>query len=244
MKKTYADLHLYPDLADSQQALSLIRKAAALGYNLISMGASPSTSKAKLEETRRLCSERGLDFCSRVDLRPRSPQELLRSLRRLRRNFELVAVMCESKPVARQAAKDRRVDLLSFPRLDFHQRFFDSAEAELASQSLAAFEIDVRLILTLEGRARTRLLSSLHREVQTAMHFKVPIVVSSGVSQEILMRRPLELAALSSLFGLKEACEAETVSKNPVSIVKRNRDKLDWRFVAPGIRIIRRGKDC
>jgi len=58
------------------------------------------------------------------------------------------------------------------------------------------------------------------------------------------MRKPKELAALASLFDLDEASAIEAVSKNSVAIVKRNRDKLSSRFVAPGIRLIRRGKDC
>jgi RNase P/RNase MRP subunit p30 len=58
------------------------------------------------------------------------------------------------------------------------------------------------------------------------------------------MRKPKELAALASLFDLDEASAIEAVSRNPLAIVKRNREKLGSRFVAPGIRIIRRGKDC
>jgi ribonuclease P/MRP protein subunit RPP1 len=146
--------------------------------------------------------------------------------------------------VARQAAKDRRVDLLNFPSLDFRSRFFDKAEAELASNGLTSLEIDLKPLLTSEGPARTRLLSNLRREASIAKKFHVPIVISSGVSDKTLMRKPKELAALASLFDLDEASAIEAVSKNPATIVERNRDKLSSRFVAPGIRIIRRGNDC
>jgi RNase P/RNase MRP subunit p30 len=57
------------------------------------------------------------------------------------------------------------------------------------------------------------------------------------------MRRPRELAALASLFDLsgEKACEA--ISKNPSAIVKRNREKLGSKFVAPGVTLVRRGKN-
>jgi len=151
--------------------------------------------------------------------------------------------MCESKSVARQAAKDRRVDLLNFPQPDFRRGFFDAAEAELASNCLASLEIDVKPLLTVEGPARIRLLSSLRREVATAREFHVPVVISSGISNEMLMRTPRELAALTSLFDLNRGDAREAVSKNPTAIVRRNREKLESKFVAPGIRIIRRGKN-
>jgi RNase P/RNase MRP subunit p30 len=64
------------------------------------------------------------------------------------------------------------------------------------------------------------------------------------VSEEILMRRPKELAVLASLFSLEETVALEAVSTNPSAIVKRNREKLSPQFVAPGIRIIREGRDC
>jgi RNase P/RNase MRP subunit p30 len=190
------------------------------------------------------CKEAGLDFASRIDLKPQSPEELLRDLRKVRRRFEIVAVICYSKPVARQAAKDRRVDLLNFPQPDFRRICFDDAEAQLASTCLASLEIDTKPLLCLEGPARTRLLSSLRREIEIAKSRKIPIVVSTGVSEPLLMREPTESAALGTLFGLQGEMARKSVSDNPVAIVKRNREKLSWQFVAPGIRVVRRGKDC
>jgi RNase P/RNase MRP subunit p30 len=226
-----------------EQLSRVLTKASKLGYTLVAVPFR-RFSEEQIRQVRKTCEKADVDFASRVDLRPRTPEELIGFLRKLRRRFEIVSVMCESKGVARQAAKDRRVDLLNFPQPDFRRGFFDGAEAELASNCLASLEIDVKPLLTLEGPARIRLLSSLRREVTTAREFHVPIVISSGVSDEMLMRKPRELAALASLFDLYGACALEAVSKNPATIVKRNREKLGPKFVAPGIRIIRRGKDC
>jgi RNase P/RNase MRP subunit p30 len=104
--------------------------------------------------------------------------------------------------------------------------------------------MDMRPLLTLEGRERIRLLSSLRKEATIARDFHVPIVLSSAVSSELLLRKPMELAALASLFDLDKDLALDAVSKSPVTIVKRNREKLGSRFVAPGIQVIRRGKDC
>jgi len=244
MKRAFADLHLRVNLKDPATASRIINKAATLGYRLIAVPLSPETREDETVKLQRICSEAKIDLASRIDLRPRTHIELTHQLRRLRRKFEVICVTCENKEVARQAAKDHRVDFLNFPSLDFRQRFFDRAEAELASKSLAALEIDVKPLLVLEGPARVRLLSSLRREAAIARKFHVPIVVSSGVANEMLLRRPRELAALAYLFGLDETSALEAISQNPVSIVKRNRQKLSPKFVAPGIRVIKEGKDC
>jgi len=222
----------------------MISNAHNLGYSLIAIAFPSNVSEEEIQRVRSISVEAGLDLARRVDLRPRTPKELLQNLRRLRRKFEIVAVLCENKNVARQAAKDRRVDLLNFPSVDFRMRFFDRAEAELASGSLASFEIDVKPLLCLEGAARIKLLGNLRREASIAREFHVPIVVSSGVSDRWLMRKPRDLASLASLFDLDEPFAVEAVSKNPAAMVKRNREKLSWRFVAPGIRVVKRGKDC
>ena len=78
----------------------------------------------------------------------------------------------------------------------------------------------------------------------TAVDFHVPVVVSSGVSDPLLVRKPMDLAALSSLFGPTGKLALDAVSANPSSIVTRNREKLSPKFVAPGIKLVREGKDC
>lgn len=244
MKRVFADLHFCLNVKDAAAALRMVNKAAALGYGLVAVPFAPEVRADEVAGLRSVCSEAGVDFASRVDLRPRTQNELMRQVRRLRRKFEVVCVSCENKAVARQAAKDRRVDLLSFPLLDFRRRFFDRAEAELASSSLAALEVDVKPLLVLEGPVRVRLLSSLQREVAIAKKFHVPVVVSSGVSKELLLRKPREMAALSFLFGLDEVSGLDAVSQSAKVIVERNREKLSSGFVAPGVRVVKEGGDC
>ncbi len=246
MRRTFADLHLRIDVQNQTVATQIIRYVASLGYNLVAVPLKPELATINTETAllKRICDEAKVGFASRVDLKPRTPNELLSMLRRLRRKVEVICVLCENKEVARQAAKDRRVDLLNFPSPDYRRRFFDYAEAELASKSLAALEIDVKLLLVLEGAQRVRLLSSLRREISVAQNFHVPLVLSSGVSNLMLLRKPRELAALASLFGSTETLALQAVSETPMEIVKRNREKLNSKFIAPGIRIVKEGKDC
>ena len=244
MKRTFADLHLRVNGKDQFQTAKLASKAAELGYELVGTQLSLETRPEEIHKLREAFINLGLDFASRVDLRPRSPDELLVLLRKLRRRFEIICVLCETKEIARQAAKDRRVDLLNFPLMDYRKRFFDRAEAELAANGCAAFEVDSKPLLVLEGPGRVRLLSCLRREVCVASEFGLPIVVSSGVSDATLLRKPREMALMGSLFGLQGNAGLDAVSTNPAGIVLRNREKLGVGFVAPGIRVVKEGVDC
>jgi RNase P/RNase MRP subunit p30 len=243
MKRLFADLHLRTNNHNAEQALQLATKAAELGYKRLAIAVPPETRPEETQKLKTACSTLGVDFVSRVDVRPRNPDELLNQLRRLRRKFEVICVFCETKEVARQAAKDRRVDLLNFPLFDFRRRFFDRAEAELACGGCAGFEVDIKPLLLLEGPARVRLLGSLRREAAVAVEFRLPVVVSSGVSETSLMRKPREMAVVASLFGLEGVPALDAVSTNPNMLVERNREKLSRGFVAPGIRVIKQGVD-
>ncbi|HEX7483432.1 MAG TPA: RNase P subunit p30 family protein [Candidatus Bathyarchaeia archaeon] len=242
MTRTFTDLHIRINPKDTQTTQRLIGKAKQLGYHSISVPFTQGLQETEATTLKDTCTKTGLDFVLRADFRPRTQEDLMRFLRKFRRKFEVICIICDSKEVARQAAKDRRVDLINFPSLDYHKRFFDRAEAELASCSLTGLEVDVKSLLVMEGPARVRLLSCLRREVAVALEFQVPVVVSSGVDVENLLRMPRDLASLAYLFGLDEEQALDGISTNPNEIVLRNREKLSSRFIAPGISVVKEGK--
>lgn len=242
MKRKFVDLHLAIDPKDALSASRIVASAASLGYNLVAVPLSPGSGNEDEVRLRKICGNAKIDFASRADLRARTRNQLMNQLRKLRRKYEIVCVFCESKEIARQAAKDRRVDLLNFPIIDYTRRFLDRPEAELLCSSLAAWEIDTKPLFFLEGPTRIRFISTLQREISIAKDFKIPIVLSSGTSNELFLRKPRETAAIASLFGLDEVSALEAVSTTPFSIVKRNREKLGSTFVAPGIALVKEGK--
>jgi ribonuclease P/MRP protein subunit RPP1 len=242
MKRTFCDLHLRANPKDVQGTQQLISKVARFGYRMISVPFTNKLNEHELAQLKAATSQEGVDFVSRADYHPTTENDLKHFLRKFRRRFEIICISCDNKEVARQAAKDRRVDLLNFSSLDFRKRFFDRAEAELASNCLSGLEVDIKPLMVMEGPTRVRLLMSLRREVALAQEFHVPLVVSSGVGESRLVRYPRDLASIAHLFDLDEASALDAVSTNPEAIAKRNRAKLSSRFVAPGISIVKEGK--
>ncbi len=242
--KRFADLHLQPNLDKREQIEKLIRKASELDYSLVGVSLPSNVKQGTIHFFRKTCRNHGVDLATRIDLMPRSSSGLLRSLRQFRRKFELVSVSCFSKSVARQAAKDHRVDLLIFPSSNLRERFFDYAEARLASQGIAALEIDMALLLRSTGFSRGRLLSCLRREVAIAQKFGVPVVISSNAINSFQLRGPHDFASLAMLFGMGDVFALKAVSATPFAIVERNREKLGSGYVARGVRVVRRGKNC
>ena len=226
--RKFVDLHLRPGTSGRD----MIQKAARLGYARVGMTSGDGDPEVPIKEGD------GVDIVRRVDLRPRNANELTSSLRRIRRRYEIIAVECRSKPVARQAAKDNRVDILNFPaQIQVRGRVrFDRQEASLASGANCAYEINLSDLLNKGAHVASRLISSMVVEIENAVRHDVPVVVSSGADGPLLMRGPRDLAASMQLLGVGEEESLDMVSKVPWGIVERNRKKLDPGHVSPGVR--------
>jgi len=242
--RKFVDLHLRPSINNLDQVEKMVKRSSNLGYKSVGISLPPNINGEKIQKLKTVFENVGVDMVTRIDLVPKTISELLRNLRRFRRKFEIISVTCNSKSVARQAAKDRRVDLLAFSTGFPCKRFFDSAEAELASKTENALEIDMTSLLFLCGFPRIRFLSSLRKEVATAEKSKVPIVISSGATDTSLLRGPYDYAALATLFNLSMSLALRGLSENPLSIVERNRKKLSSGYVAPGLFVVREVKRC
>jgi len=238
--RRFVDLHLRAPIKDLDQVERMVKKSSKLGYHLVGLILPPNVTGDQINQLQHICNDAKMDLVTRVIFSPKTPRELLHSLRRFRRKFEIISVTCTSKGVARQAAKDRRVDLLHFPATNLRKRFFDHAEAELASKALSSLEIEMAPLLLLTGFSRIRLLSRLRREVAIAERFKVPVTISSGATNEPLLRGPHDYAALTTLFDMPMPSALRALSENPLAIVERNREKLSPNYIAPGIRVVGR----
>jgi RNase P/RNase MRP subunit p30 len=240
--KQFVDLNLRLPLKDDVITQKMIIKAQTLGYNQIAVPLPFNASKNQINQLKQICQEANLDFVSRTNISPRNKNELLNELRKYRRKTEIISVRCDSKDVARQAAKDRRVDLLQFSSTNIFKRYFDEQEAELASQALCGLEIELAPILQLTSFSRTRLLSVLRKEVELAERKKIPIILSSGATTKHLMRGPYDFASLTTIFDMPLSTALKALSETPKEMIKQNRTKLSPDYIAPGIKIVRKKK--
>ncbi|MEM2401268.1 MAG: RNase P subunit p30 family protein [Candidatus Bathyarchaeia archaeon] len=243
MRRTYIDLHLCPSIDQTERVKALLEKSAEMGYSAVGIAFPAEVEEKHIDETKKICCGLGLDLVTRADLAPKSARDLLATLKKVRKKFEVIAVYCNSREVAIQAAKDRRVDLLLFLN-DPRRHFFSASEAKLASEKSACLEINLSQLILSEGLSRIRLMGMLRRDVMVARKFGVPIVLSSGASEPYMLRRPLDYASLAYLIGLDLEAANKALSEAPRSIVERNRRKLSPDYICPGVYVIKRGGDC
>lgn len=221
--RRFIDLQIFPGPGKTAEMLS---HANHLGYSAVGCGGDTP-------------SDAPIDVISRLDIAPRSQQDLQRMLKGNRRKHEVISVLCLSKGVARQAAKNPRVDLLRFPRCPSRRTvWLDRQQAALAGEGGCQFEVVASDLLTQDPEKLGYVIKQLKKEVLNARRYDVPVVLSSGADSVHGMRDPRSLAALMSLVGLGEEESLDLVSVNPSTLVERNRDKLSASYVSPGVRVM------
>lgn len=240
--RRFVDLCVAPNLDDAKLMEEMASLSSEMGFSAVAVLFPPTAGKDLVRRVRRLFSDHGLDMVSRTHVEASGRDSLLETLRKVRRRFEVVSVECPSRQVARVAARDRRVDVLRFPARpeDRSRVWFDEAEASLSSSSNTAYELSVDQLLDLDAEALSSMLGIVSKEVRNAVRAGVPIVASSWASSPYGLRAPRDMAALLVLVGLDPSEALKAVSKTPMEIVERNREKLSPSYVMPGVRVVGR----
>ena len=216
----------------------MIKKSANLGYGAVAISFPMNCERKTVERINEICSKFELEMITRCDLTPRNRGDLLRSLGRYRERFDIMNVRCFSKEVSRQAAKDRRIDMISFPSSNPRKRFFDASEAALASEVSICLEIEMTPLLLLDGLDRIRLISYLRKEIQNAKKHDVPLILTSGASAPHLLRKPTDYGFLAYLVGLDFNSAKKAMSSEPENMIERNRKKSNPNCITVGVRLI------
>ncbi len=218
--RRFTELCLKPENMDE-----LVSIAQSLGYSSIGL-----SKKANVN---------GMDIVKRLDLDPKNPNELIKSLRSSRWNNEIISVNCRTKTVARQAGKDNRVDLITYPLSDkWKQNFLDPQQANLMKDSGCGYLIDLSQLLIDDRYVLGKRIELLKRNTHNALKKDILVVASSFAADKWGIRDPYGSAALLSLIDVDEALALDTVSEFPDEMITRNRDKLKPSYTLPGVWVI------
>jgi ribonuclease P/MRP protein subunit RPP1 len=229
--RKFADIHVKLRDLNNDVLTRTGQLAYEMGIDLLGIVVPNIVDKAELSTIKSTVGKTGVDTVIRIDLNPKDRNQLLSNLRSARKRFEIVAVECRSLQVATVACRDRRVDIVSFPINSLRIRFRES----LARVCRGSVELDMAPLILTEEPSRHVILSRLRDDVLTANRNHVPVVLSSGADNPLLLRAPRELAAIGTLFGLDSEEALDSVSRIPFGIMERNRKKLSAGYVSIGV---------
>ena len=221
--REFVDIGLKPK--DKTTLDSMLREVKALGYSAV--GTEKTDSNL-------------INVISRTDLYPRNQNELGKQLKKLRKRTEVIVVHCDSKSVARQAARDHRVDMIRFPvdRETKKRLYLDRRQARMMRDTGVGFEVSIRDLLVDDRHLLAERIVAIKKSLDIAIKHGLPVVASSGAEDKYGLRDPHGLASLLSLLGVDYEPAMDMISTNPMSIVSVNREKLKKSYILPGVWVI------
>ena len=233
--RKYADLHVCLTDLNNDVLTRTGGYAKEMGFHLLGIVTPDPLEQNQISAIKKTLMATGVDVATRIDITPKDRNHLFSQLRSVRKRFEIVAVQCTSPHIARIACRDRRVDIVSFPIMNRYARF----QSRIASLCRASIEINIAQIISPGNTPRHWILSKLTDQVTTAKTSNVPIILSSGATNPLMLRAPREMAAIGSLLGLETPEALDSVSKTPFKIIEQNRSRLSPDHVAVGVKLER-----
>ena len=227
----FLDLHIIPKVDDESSCTRTAQLLALSGYNAVGLTVPTGLLRGRLEILRECFQDSGVEVFLRVDLTCSKREELLKLLRRFRPTFDIIGVKCTNHSLALVAARDRRVDLIFFDSATRNVWFDDS----IANVSNATLELNLS---TLFEMANHLILTKLMKDVRIARRHNLDMVLSSGATSPLLVRTPIQLAAIAEILGLSKQQAINGVSTIPSRLLKANVERRSRNYVEEGVKTV------
>lgn len=232
--RRYIDLNMDMELFLEDSPSKVAEEIKKSGFHGIAISATPQADINNLMPIKEDLRKRKLDVALRVNFEPKSRLELLKFLRRNRRRYEIIGIKPLTNELAIISARDHRVDVIYYD-LNNKRVMFRESTAHVCK---CALEIQIRQLLLLQSQGNLyKILSRLIKEIEIAVEHDIPIVVASSAKKIWEIRAARDIAALGKCLGLSEEYSLDTISKNPMEIISRNRIKLSRKQVMEGVRL-------
>jgi len=227
----FLDLHIIPKVDDESSCTRTAQLLALSGYNAVGLTVPTGLLRGRLEILRECFQDSGVEVFLRVDLTCSKREELLKLLRRFRPTFDIIGVKCTNHSLALVAARDRRVDLIFFDSATRNVWFDDS----IANVSNATLELNLSILFEM---ANHLILTKLMKDVRIARRHNLDMVLSSGATSPLLVRTPIQLAAIAEILGLSKQQAINGVSTIPSRLLKANVERRSRNYVEEGVKTV------
>ena len=154
-----------------------------------------------------------------------NPSDLKEKVRKLRPKVTILSVHGGNERINRMAVEDKRIDILCHPECE-NESGLNHVLARSAAKNDVAIEFDMGSIIHNRGKSRSKVLSSMSKNLRLARRYGAEMILTSNSFNIYDLRAPREMIALASLFGMTREEAVVAMSVTPQNIIKRNTSRL------------------
>ena len=227
------------DFAEIERKLKFCQKLRITNLIL-----EPKNDIVKLnsELKQRISKISPLNLYYRINLKPNSLNDLKKRIQPYNNFSDIISVESMDKNIQIQAAKDSRVDIISFSDQNVIKTISPGI-ISLTKQNKSFIEFSLAPIMTKNQAVQSRYLRSLYRAVQLAAQLKVNYIISGNFDDLFKLRHPRALISVChTLLGIPLLSAKKAFSENVLSLINRVQARQDKNIIESGVKLLNGGE--
>ncbi len=198
--------------------------------------------KLNSELKQRISKISTLNIYYRINLRPKSLNDLKKRIQPYNNFSDIISVESMDKNIQIQAAKDSRVDIISFSDQNVIKTISPGI-ISLTKQNRSFIEFSLAPIMTRNQAVQSRYLRSLYRAVQLAVQLKANYIISGNFDDLFKLRHPRALISVChTLLGIPLLNAKKAFSENVLTLINRVQGHQDKNIIEPGVNLLNEGE--
>ncbi len=178
----------------------------------------------------------------RINLRPNSLNDLKKRIQSYNNFSDIISVESMDKNIQIQAAKDSRVDIISFSDQNVIKTISPGI-ISLTKQNNSFLEFSLAPIMARNQVVQSRYLRSLYRAVQLAVQLKVNYIISGNFDDLFKLRHPRALISVChTLLGIPLLSAKKVFSENVLTLINRVQARQDKNIIESGVKLLKEGE--
>jgi len=177
----------------------------------------------------------------RTTINPKNLDDLKNSLKKTKSISGIISVESSDRKVQIQAAKDSRVDMLSFSTENIIKTITPGV-ISLTKQNNSFIEFSLESIMIKNKAIQSRVLRSLYRALQLAIQLNANYIISGNFDDVFNLRHPRALVSVShTLLDIPLLNAKKAFSENVMALISRAKMRHNKNYIEPGVKLIKGG---
>jgi len=219
-----------------------LRFCKLLGIQNVIVELENNGEKTRADLKRRIEEITNINVKYRTNINPKNLESLIKKLKGIGQSSNVIVVESADKKIQIQAAKDSRVDVVSFSEQAVLRTIFPGV-ISLTKQNQSFIEFSLASIMVKNKSLQSKNLRNLYRGVQLANNLNANYIISGNFDDLYSIRHPRALISIChTLLGISVLRAKNSFSKNVVSLLNRVQMRKDKNFIETGVKLISRGE--
>ena len=178
----------------------------------------------------------------RINIKPKSYKEYQVSLNSVGSSLDIISVETDKKDIQIKAAKDSRIDLLSFSGIET-MKTLSSGVISLVKQNRSFIEISLVNIMEDNKSLQSKNFREIYRTIDLVRSLKGCLIISGNFADPYEFRHPRSLVSIChTLFGVPLGEAKKMFKDNVKTLLERVRNRNDNSYIEEGIKILKSDK--